>query len=434
MRRRGAIVGFTALVLVGLLTIGPSGSQARSKDNVTITVFVQGGQKSMFETTLIPAFERVHPSINVEMEYRDTAGEIYRLLTTQLAAGTAPDAFITWPGCGTPISICKLAKAGHLLPMVNKQWALRSNPLTISASKFKSGLFNFSPTVTFDGLWINDTLFAKLKLTVPQTFAQLLDTCKTVKAKSPGTIPLMLAAQSSLVIQQLVADIALTTVYAKDPNWLNKLKAGKVTFAGTPGWRQALNEVVAMKNAGCFQPGAAALTSPAGDALFGQGRALMYVCLTSHKNVIDENARINYSQQPFPAPRGVAPDKTYVLLNLSLGLAVNAHASAEHQTAAQTFIDFLAQPKQNETFARITGGVSHLQFAKQRLPAYLSTFRARFRNHKYGVNPIETFWNADTGDALSKYGTGLLTGQKSVDEVLEAMDEAWKKGPDYDDD
>jgi raffinose/stachyose/melibiose transport system substrate-binding protein len=431
MRRRRAIAGLAALVLVGVLAIGESGSQARPQDNVTIRVFVQQGQKDMFETTLIPAFQRVHPNIKVDMSYGGTGAEINRLITTQLAAGTAPDAFITWPGCGTAISICKLAKAGHLQAMVNKQWALRSNPLTISASKFKSGLFNFSPTVTFDGLWINDTLFAKLKLKVPQTFAQLLDTCAKVKASAPDTIPLMLAAQGSLVIQQLVADIALTTVYARDPKWLNKLKAGKVTFAGTPGWRQALNEVVAMKNAGCFQQGAAALTSPAGDVMFGQGRALMYVCLTSHKNVIDANLQIKYSQQPFPAPRGVAPDKTYVLLNLSLGLAVNAHSSPERQVAAQTFIDFLAQPKQNETFARITGGVSHQQFAKQQLPGYLSTFRARFKNHKYGVNPIETFWNADTGDALTKYGTGLITGQNTVDDVLEAMDDAWKKGPDY---
>jgi raffinose/stachyose/melibiose transport system substrate-binding protein len=418
----------TAFVLLGFLALGVGGSAARpAQGNVTITFLTNGTTRQAYDV-LVPNFERVYPNINVKVEYAATAADTARLITTRLASGNAPDVFVTWPGCGTTISICKLAKAGDLARMVNRPWTRYSHPLSLSYSKYKSGLYSFSPGMTLDGLWTNDTLFSKLGLKVPQTFPQLLDTCRA--AKAAGTIPVLAALQGSLVIQQLAADIALTTVYAKGNQWAKKLEAGKVTFQGTPGWHQALQEIVDMKNAGCFQTGAAGLTSAAGDALFGQGRALMYVCLTSHKAAIDAaHPQIAYSQHPFPGPAGTASSKTKVLLNLALSLTINAHASAEHRAAAQKFVDFVARPKQNVLFTQITGGISQSQLKQGELPGYLSSFAARFKNHEYGINPVETWWNADVGDALTTYGTGLITGQTTVEDVLEAMDKGWQRGP-----
>ena len=65
-----------------------------------------------------------------------------------------------------------------------------------------------------------------------------------------------------------------------------------------------------------------------------------------------------------------------------------------------------------------------------RFPRYLSSFLPLYRQGRYGINPIETWWNAGAGSALSTYGTGLLTGQTSIDDVLKAMDAAWQVGPD----
>jgi raffinose/stachyose/melibiose transport system substrate-binding protein len=424
--RRGAVAG--VVVVFSLLVLGVAGGAARpAAPNVTLTVLTTVTNHPAFDV-LLPNFGRVHPNISLNVTYAPSLGALYQLETTELAAGNAPDLFAAWPGCGTPISVCQLAKAGHMTKMVNKSWATRDHPLVTSYSKYGKNLYMFSPVLTFDGLWTNDTLFNKLGLKVPQTFPQLLDTC--AKAKAAGTIPLLLTAQGSGVVQQLLADIALTTVYAKDPKWAQKLRAGKVTFAGSPGWHHALQELVDMKNAGCFEPGPAGVTSASGDAMFGQGRALMYVCLTSHKGPIDAvHPQIAYSQHPFPAPVGTAPNKTMVLLNLGQGFAVNAHASRQHQQAAQTFIDFFARPKQDALYAQVNGGITPYQFKTASLPAYLASFSARFRNHKYAINPVETWWNADVGDALTTYGTGLITGQSTIDDVLKAMDVAWQQGP-----
>jgi raffinose/stachyose/melibiose transport system substrate-binding protein len=369
-----------------------------------------------------------HPDVAIDVTYTPTIQSLYQLETTELAAGNAPDLLSTYPGCGTPISICRLAKAGQLAPMLRKSWAKTLDLRVLAYSKVGPTLFAYEPSVVFDGLLTNETLFKKQGLHFPETFRELLTFCQ--KAAAAGTTPVLMTAQGSNTLQQLIADIALTTVYAKDKQWGRKLREGTVTFDGTAGWHQALREIVRMNQAGCFQPGAASTTGPAGDAMFSQGQTLAYPMTTAHKGSIDVGRpAFAYTQRPFPAAEKSSAANV-VELHFPLAIGVNAHASSQTQAAAQQFVDFLAQPAEAAIFARIGGGLSEAQLRAGRFPDYLSTFVPLYKQGRYGINPIETWWNASVGNALSTYGTGLLTGQASVDDVLKAMDAAWKLGPD----
>ena len=94
-----------------------------------------------------------------------------------------------------------------------------------------------------------------------------------------------------------------------------------------------------------------------------------------------------------------------------------------------SFHHWPAALSQHALYSQITGGLSQYQLHKKLPPAYLSSFGSRFKNNGYAINPIETWWNAGTGDALTTQSTGLLTGQTTIDDVLKAMDVAWKRGP-----
>jgi len=424
LRRR---LGVVALVLSAMLAVGAGDVRSAGSDEITVTALLSVTGEPAYRV-IVQNFERAHPNINIQVTYAPTAASLYQLETIELSAGNAPDLLATYPGCGTPISICKLAKAGHLAPMIGKAWARTLDSRVLSYSKYGPTLFMYLPSVVFDGLLTNDTRLKQLGLKIPQTFTQLIDFCR--KARAAGHVPLMLTAQGSNTLQQLIADIALTTVYAKDKQWGLKLRTGKVTFGGTPGWHQALQEIVDMNEAGCFQPGPAATTGPAGDAMFAQGQGLTYAMVTSHKGAIDASKpQFSYSQSPFPTARK-DPRQTIVELHFPLGVSVNAHADAQHQTAAQVFVDFLARPEQGAQFAAIGGGVSQAQLRQGRFPSHLASFVPLYRQGRYGINPIETWWNASVGNALTNYGTGLLTGQTSIDDVLKAMDTAWGLGPD----
>ena len=425
--RLGTRVAVTVLVLLAVLTLGVGGGRSAERDPVNLTFLTYVAGEPSYRV-MIANFEQTHPNITIDVTYTPTVASLYQLETTELAAGNAPDLMTTYPGCGTPISICKLAKAGHLAPMIGKAWAKSLDSRVLSYTKYGASLFAYLPAVVFDGLLTNDTMFKKLGLKIPQTFNQLIAFCR--KARSAGQVPLMLTAQGSNTLQQLIADIALTTVYAKDKQWGQKLRAGKVTFEGTAGWHQALQEIVDMGNADCFQPGPAATTGPSGDAMFAQGQTLTYAMVTSHKGSIDaSHPGFAYSQSPFPTARKDA-SQTFVELHFPLAISVSAHASEQDQAAAQTFIDFLARPDQDAQFARIAGGLSEAQLRKGTFPSYLASFVPLYKQGRYGINPIETWWNASVGNALTTNATGLLTGQQSIDDVLTAMDAAWKLGPD----
>ena len=177
-----------------LLALGAAASAAPAKpsDTVTIGLLITVNSKPGWDL-VIPNFERAYPNIKVDVTYAPNNAALYQLELTELAAGNAPELLATNPGCGTPIAICALAKAGHLAPMLNKPWASKNRSLSLLTSygKFGQALFGFVPQVAPYGIFTNDSLFKQLGLDVPQTYAQLLDVCK--KAKAAGTAAMILA-------------------------------------------------------------------------------------------------------------------------------------------------------------------------------------------------------------------------------------------------
>jgi raffinose/stachyose/melibiose transport system substrate-binding protein len=221
--------------------------------------------------------------------------------------------------------------------------------------------------------------------------------------------------------------LAVATVYGKDPHFNAKLKAGTVTFDGSPGWHQALQELLEMNNAGCFQPGATGSTNE--EAEFAQGQALMLAGANSgNEGVIDTySPQFSYSMHPYPG--GTSPDQTVAYINPAGLLSIDAHSSAQNQAAAQAFVNFLARPEQDALYAKVTGGLTPYEFLKGQLPAFLSPFAPVLARHEYVIRPDDYWPNANVRLALDQDAVGLLTGQVSIGDVLKAMDAAWKQGP-----
>jgi raffinose/stachyose/melibiose transport system substrate-binding protein len=406
-----------ALVALGL---GASGAQPARRDQVTLSMLAL----TVYEpgwSVLIKNFERAYPNITVSLT-TGSAAVVDQLEATELTAGTAPDLLFVSPGCGTQVSVCVLAKAGDLAPMVKVPWAKRSLPLVTSVEKLNGALYAFQPVVSPHGMFTNDGLFAKLGLKVPQTFSQLLAVCQ--KAQAEGTWAMDLPGASSTTVGFTILGLATPLVFGQGTHWTAALKAGRVSFDGTAGWRQALQEFVDMNKAGCFEPGA----SGSSDPLFAQGQALMTEGVSSHKGVIDLAApRFSYTFHPFPAT--TAPGQPLAFLELTPAVGVNAHSSAQNQAAAQTFIDFIARPKQDALYARLTGGLTQYEFSKGQIPAFMSDFATIFKDHGYVVQPLLALGNPKVWETLTTDGIGLITGQETPDLILQAMDAAWKQGP-----
>jgi raffinose/stachyose/melibiose transport system substrate-binding protein len=408
-----------AMLVLGL---GAGDALPAKTDAVTISMVATASAQPAY-SVLIANFERVYPNITVNVTYAN-ATILDQLVVTELAAGSAPDILATAPGCGTVNAVCDLAKAGYLAPLVNAPWAKRSLPDVISQDKYGAGLFAFTPSVSLSGVFTNNALFTKLGLKVPQTFAQLLDLCQ--KAKTDGTTAVIQNASS---FKFLVYDLATADLYGQDKQWTAELKAGKATFDGTAAWHTTLQDIIDMNEAGCFEPGLTGTTTGTGEALFAQGQGLMIADDSGMKGEIDaDDPQFPYSFALFPG--GTTSSQTRTFITAPQSLAVNAHSSTQAQAAAQTFVDFVARPKQDALYAQIGGGLAQYEFLKGQLPSFMSaSFAPVVNSREYVMNPQETWWNAAVLTALQTYQIGLITGQSTIDQILNAMDAAWKQGP-----
>ena len=374
---------------------------------------------------LIPNFERVYPNITVNASYAPSGTVLNQLETVEIASGNAPDILTASPGCGTPVSVCVLARAGYLAPIVNAQWTRWSLPPVISLSKYGQGLFTFLTSMGPGGVFTNDDLFRKLGLKVPQTFSQLLALCQ--QAKAAGTVALDFGTDSQ-EFDYLIEDLAVANVYAKDKSWAAERKAGTVSFEGSAGWHETLQDVIAMNNAGCFQPGATGTTQAGAVAEFAQGQGLMLALTSGQKGSLDAaSPQFGYSFHPFPS--GTSPGRSPFMEPMGVGLGVNAHSSPQNQAAAQTFIDFVARPKQDALYAQIKGSLTQYQFIHDQVQPFMSSFAPLLAAHEYVMDPDQTWWNANVKLDLDQNEIGLLTGQTTVDGILTAMDTAWQQGP-----
>jgi raffinose/stachyose/melibiose transport system substrate-binding protein len=182
---------------------------------------------------LISNFERAYPNITVQPTWGTTLTNVSQLETTELAAGNAPDLLATTVGgCSTPIAVCLLARAGDLAPMLRAPWTKWSPRLLTSLDKNGPVLYAITPAFSVFGVFTNNALFARLGLTVPQTFSQLLALCR--KAHAAGTNAVELGGLNQTGVAFLIFALAVGTLYGHNKDWNSQLRAGTVSLRVRP--------------------------------------------------------------------------------------------------------------------------------------------------------------------------------------------------------
>jgi len=426
-QRGGGRLLVAGVVLVLVLSLGASVGEAKptaKRDQTTLTVLLESPVQTTWNA-LVANFQRVYPNISFQVSWVPSNTQMYSELTTELSAGNGPDLLWTTAGNGTPISVTPLGKDGYLLPLVKQPWLKRTAPLVTSLDKVGKTLYAFTPGVGFYGLMVNNTLFAQLGLKVPTTFGQLLETCKQASAK--GTAPFLLPGSSGSPVSTLIMQLATTTEYAQDPNFNSEMEDGKVTFAGSAGWQEALQEFIDMNSAGCFPAGSAGNNTTNVYNQFANGQGLMFSANSPLISTIHSlNPSLDFSFVPFPNGRTVADDRTMEYGATSF--AINAKSS--QTSAAETFIDFFARPDQNRFWANTQGLMSQYDYQKGIVPSTLSAFATQIKGNKAIVAPVIKWWNPNVSTAINTDAIGLVTGQQTISQVLAAMDTAWAQGSD----
>lgn len=183
-----------------------------------------------------------------------------------------------------------------------------------------------------------------------------------------------------------------------------------------------LDDIVEMNDAGCFQDGVAGGTFDSITQGLGGQTALTAPVPGSAAAQINQAAGLELDVRAFPPADGQEP---YAVVSASYSWAINAAAEDAAKRSAQAFLDWAAEPAQAKTFADLSGLIPISGADASNVAAEYAPIAEMIESGSYTGFPVETWPNPAVYDALSVGVQGLLTGQKTVDQILDEMDAAW---------
>jgi raffinose/stachyose/melibiose transport system substrate-binding protein len=426
-RRRGRNAAVVALpVIAGMLLTacgGSSGGSSGGKEPQTITfTYAPANPQDTSYETLAHDYEDAHPGVTIKLN-KINAEAVNTTLTTQMQAGNGPDVMSLTAGSGQAATVGQFSKAGLLLELTDPSFQQNIPEAEQAGYVYNEKLYGVPTSTQVAGIVYNDDLAKSQGVTLDasSTLEDVLAACKTARGKGQSVFGLAGAIPVNTGIMTI--EIATSTVYGPDPDWNKKRASGDTTFADTQGWHDALQTVIDLNDNGCFQDGAAgagfdALTNGAtAGKLYG-----FFAPSGAVKSVQDASGgHVKLIALGFPAPQGT---DSYLSVTSDLGLAGNA--KTESPKLVQDFLAFAVSPDEAKKFAEAAGAIPIGGDLKSSdlLPQY-QPIAQQLADNKYRGFAVDEWPNGQVYDALGTGVTGLLTGQKTIDDVLKAMDDAW---------
>lgn len=412
-----AVPTIAALVLTGCSGSAGSTSASGGTQEFSLSFATSNTIESPFQV-LAEKYMEANP--NVKVTFNPLPNDSYdQTLRTQLQAGNASDIVVTSPGSGQGRSILPLAEAGFLEPLGDSAKELLPEG---SAKTFgpDGKVFGQATAITVSALVTNEAA-VKAAGEFPADFGSLEEQCKALESSGKSLFALAGAAPPNTGLTAM--SLAASRVYGEDPQWNEKRAAKEVTFADSEGWKSALEAVNTLKDAGCFQKGAAGAGFDAITKGLASGTAVAgFIPATSWKQLQSAAAGSEFGVRALPAEEGSGKEYLYASANYAFSI----NAASKNKEAAKAFLEWAAEPEQTKAFAEIDGAlpVSGLESYDFEGGAYKNVGDL-IKDGKYGPLPNILWPNSAVYDALATGVQGIITGQKTPDQVLQAMDAAW---------
>lgn len=420
VRRAAAVAAAAAVVGVSLTACSGGTASGSGKEPQTITfAFSEANTKDTSLADAATAYEKLHKGVTITIQ-KLPAESVAQAIATRVQGGNAPDVFAAESGVGQVNAIQPWAKAGLLLPLTDPAIKSALEPAGLSQFEYNGKIYAVSRGSGLNGIiWNGDAAKqAGIDLSGTSTFQDVLAACDTAKSKGKTLFGLAGAVPPNPGF--LAQIIASSVVYGPDPNWNSERAAGKVKFATTDGWKTTLSSIETMYKRDCFQPGATgagfdALTNGSASGkffgFFAPGGAAASVNAAS-------GGHVHLTVLPFPSPTGT----TYASISSDQVLA--ASAKTKSPKLVQDFLKWIAGPDGQKIVSQGVGypvgtkDASALPDTYKPVASVLTSTDVRsFPSIEWANGKVTT----DLGSGVQ----GILTGQKTVDQVLQQLDTDW---------
>jgi len=416
-----AVAAAGALTLAGCSSSESPDESSDANQDFSFTFATSNNLESPYQT-LADLYMEENPDVTITTNPtpNDKYGETIR---TQLQAGNASDVIQTTPGSGDARGLIGLADAGFLEPLGDTAKSLvpegseslfeidgkvYGQPLDFTIGSVVASFGNAGRMGITDFAW-------------PESMDDLYAACDAAAATSGSLFALAGAAPPNTGL--MAQAISATRVYAEDPDWNQQRLDGDTTFADSDGWKDTLQTIIDLNDGGCFQAGSEgggfdAITNGLSGGTSIGGFIPSGAAIEIAKAAPPEAA---FAVEPFPAADGGEP---YIMASSNYTLSINAASKAKDAAAA--FLEWMSEDAQQQKYYELSGELPVSAYKDMDLTGTIyEPVVDLLASSSYTSLPSNVWPNPSVYDALSVGVQGILTGQKSIDQVLADMDTAW---------
>lgn len=426
MTKRRHFIAFaaatTSVVLLAACSSGGAQPTAEPTEagSGTVTFAAQTQEQAVWDA-LIAAFEEANPTYTVDVTYTPN-DQFGQLIQTQFQSNQAPDVIQITPGSGGGLAGLTLADAGRLAPLDGQAW-IEEVPEGLLPLIQRDGTTYVLPTAIAPYfVAYNPDLFDEVGVDVPETFSDLLAACGDFAAA--GYIPIALAGASFSNVNITLQTLAANDVDGVVPDWTNQRYDGDVTFSDSKEWKKVLTDFSKMIDSKCYAPDAAAVAAPVHAQQFGSGQAAMYVMPAQALAIVAANSTPDLKVSTFAFPADKAANTT---IPTASGIGVVVNADAKDLPAAKVFTEWLGSKEARIIYSEDAGGIAWAAGpdGEDVIPEVLEPLRDILSSDRAPAPGYLLWPGASVSQQLATSAQGLLTGQKTVEDVLADADKAW---------
>jgi raffinose/stachyose/melibiose transport system substrate-binding protein len=348
--------------------------------------------------------------------------QVQTSVRTQLGAGNAPDVHVVFPGNGSAMSMVQISQAGLLADLGDQAWTKRIPASLKPAFQNNGKTFIYSAGSSVIGAVYNKKVFQEAGVEPPATWSEFLEVCRKIKAK--GKVPIALGAQTPWVTQLITYALVPSTVYAKNPQFDQQMKAGSATFA-TSGWTDALEMYLDLQKRGFFNDNPNGTTFEQQTAMVATGKAAMAIQVSAVLPDFRKQATAPDDLGMFPLPGADDKNQCWIPAGVVVGLGVSARS--KNLDEAKAFLEFLGEQKNMNAWAEAVACVPLTRDAGSKIDPVLRSFLPFIDGNK-AVPFMDQAWpNAEVQPAHFAAVQELLGGRTTIPKALAKLDETYRK-------
>lgn len=403
-----------ALALAALL----AGQAANAETRI---LFWNQGDASVrdFSQLVVDTFVQANPGVQVALEIYPN--EPYKTaIQVVMGAGSQPDVFFNWAG----EDAARFARAERVLdlaPLGAGRWDGVIAPgllETYNVEGIQAGVPISQHTSLF---YYNTAMFAQHGWAVPETMDDFIALCRSVQADAPGTIPLVLGAREPWTVNHYITMLFARFVPAAVREADYDLTGDADALFSHLGYQAALEQLLAIQDAGCLNDGVNSVSPEEARSLFAVGAAAMTFCGTWCLGPIDaEGLEGGYAVFPMPRIDGAEGDQD-AIFSVVTGLQISA-ASQVPDLAADLIAHYIGADMQAAMFERLRRlPVNAAALEKLDLPDVVLGIVEDMSKATSTVMPLDVELVASVSQAVLNGGQELLNRTRTPAQIMDTI-------------